>query len=326
MPDALLIPSPAKLNLALAVARPRADGMHPICSWMVSINLADELLLTRLEGDRLSRYAILWHEDARRRSDIDWSIRKDLAVRAHLALEAKAGARLPVQMKLSKRIPVGGGLGGGSSNAAAMLRGLNHLFELGLSMRELADIGATLGADVPFMVTGGSAIVGGIGDQVELCNGGAPLHAVVVFPELACPTGAVYTAFDELGSASTDHAHVRALIDGRSHAASLSDRLFNDLTPAAVHIAPQLGEHLRELTVIAERPAHLTGSGSTMFILCDDAMHAEALASAIERRTDLAAMAVSSIEDEGMRATTHQGIEQNSWDAARPRGTSSGLK
>lgn len=289
----LTVPSPGKLNLALAVGPRREDGLHPICSWMISINLADDVTLTRLPEDRLSRYAILWHEEARRRSDIDWSIRKDLAVRAHLALEQHLGRRLPVQMKLEKRIPVGGGLGGGSSNAAAMLRAVNRLFELGLSDAELASIGVTIGADVPFMLTGGSAIVEGAGERIEAHADVPELHAVLVLPEDACPTGAVYGAFDELACASTEGRRVRDLRAGGVHASTLSAQLFNDLTPAAMHIAPALREHVRHVREIAERPAHLTGSGSTLFILCDDALHAEALSSTIEERTGLAAVAVS---------------------------------
>lgn len=293
MPESLLVQSPAKLNLALSVGQPRGDGMHPICSWMISINLADDLLLTRLDDDRLSRYAILWHEEARRRSDINWSITKDLAVRAHLALEQHVGKRLPVQMKLEKRIPVGGGLGGGSANAAAMLRGINQLFALGLDISTLADIGASLGSDVPFMVAGGSAIVTGAGEEVEPLERNGTLHAVVVMPEVACPTGAVYAAFDELGCPSTDPSRVSSLMNSRTPA-QLSESLFNDLTPAAMQVAPALREHLRELADLAERPAHVTGSGSTMFIVCDDELHAQALAQAIEARTPLAAVPVSS--------------------------------
>ena len=115
MGAALTLPSPAKLNLALAVGPPRPDGLHPICSWMTTIDLADELTITRLPPDRLSRYAILWHAEARRPREIDWSITKDLAVRAHLALERHCERALPLQMKLEKRIPLGSGLGGGSS-------------------------------------------------------------------------------------------------------------------------------------------------------------------------------------------------------------------
>jgi 4-diphosphocytidyl-2-C-methyl-D-erythritol kinase len=290
MVETRTLTSPAKLNLALAVGQRRDDGMHPICSWMISIDLADEMQLTRLEDDRLSRYAILWHEDARRRSDIDWPITRDLAVRAHLAMELCVGRRLPVQMKLEKRIPVGGGLGGGSSNAAAMLRGLNDLFALGLERRELMALGAALGSDVPFMLTGGSAIVEGVGDAIEMHERTPELHAALAFPECGCPTGAVYGAFDELHCASTEPAKVRALVD----ATSLHDSLFNDLAEPAAHVAPSLREHGRAIAAMADRPAYVTGSGSTLFVLCDDALHAEALSRAIEARTGLASLPVSS--------------------------------
>jgi len=294
MPAPIIVPAPAKLNLALAVSPPRADGMHPICSWMISINLADVMTLTRLESDRLSRYAILWHDDALKRSDINWPITKDLAVRAHLALEQHVGRRLPVQMKLEKRIPVGGGLGGGSSNAAAMLRGVNALFELGLTSDELAAIGATLGSDVPFMVRGGSAIVEGAGESIELHTEVPALHAVLVFPPCMCPTGAVYSAFDSLGCASTDHARVRGLVQASRAASTLSSALFNDLAEPAQVVAPSLREHRSDLSAIAEREAHVTGSGSTLFVVCDDALHADALARAVTARTGLASVAVAS--------------------------------
>src|SRR6185503_3353032 len=98
-PQTLAIQAPAKLNLALSVGPPAGPrGMHPICSWMITVNLFDDLLLTRLEDDRLSRYAILWHPEAKRRTDIDWSITRDLAVRAHLALEQHVDRKLPLQM------------------------------------------------------------------------------------------------------------------------------------------------------------------------------------------------------------------------------------
>ena len=117
--------------------------MHPIASWMVTVSLHDELFLEALEPDSFSLYAIIWHKDARRKSEIDWSITKDLAVRAHLAVEEHVGRKLPIKMRLETRIPVGGGLGGGSSNAAAMLRALNELFDLKLSRETLRDIDTT---------------------------------------------------------------------------------------------------------------------------------------------------------------------------------------
>jgi 4-diphosphocytidyl-2C-methyl-D-erythritol kinase len=114
MRESVLKLAPAKVNLVLAVgpADPRNHGMHPICSWMVSVSLYDELEVVRTAPDRLSLYAVQWHDDAVRKSDIDWPITKDLAVRAHRMLEASVGRSLPIRMKLTKRIPVGGGTRG----------------------------------------------------------------------------------------------------------------------------------------------------------------------------------------------------------------------
>ena len=280
---------PAKLNLALTVGGPDGRGMHPICSLMVTISLCDDLLVTRLADTRLSRYAILWHADAPRRRPIDWPTKSDLAVRAHLALEKQVGRALPVQMKLEKRIPVGGGLGGGSSDAAAMLRAVNGLFELGLADDELRGIAAGLGSDVPFFVTGGSAIVHGLGERIDTLDDAHPLDAVVVFPDAACPTGEVYGAFDRLaGDAVLRADDVRALASGPVR----PDAVFNDLAAAALDVVPALAEPLGQLAELAERPAHVAGSGSSLFVLCDDELHAEHLATAVRQRLKLPAVAV----------------------------------
>lgn len=297
MPRTIAIQAPAKLNLALSVGPPIKDGrgqsMHPICSWMVAIDFHDDLLLTRLENDRLSRYAILWHKDAKRRSEINWPITRDLAVRAHLALEKHIGQALPVQMKLEKRIPAGGGLGGGSSDAAAMLRGLNELFDLGLPLDELAAIGGALGSDVPFLVHGGSAIVEGLGDQITRHEAPPVLHVVVAFPDATCPTSRVYELFDEWNSAQLRSDDVARLM--KMNHQRLSEALFNDLSDAARRVAPQLEAALTGLSKLAERPAFVTGSGSSIFVLCNDSMHALALAQAAEEKLGLPAISAQSV-------------------------------
>jgi 4-diphosphocytidyl-2-C-methyl-D-erythritol kinase len=291
MGPSVLALAPAKVNLALSVGPPGVDRMHPIASWMVTVDLHDELLLTRLPEESLSRYAILWHEEARRRSDIDWSITKDLAVRAHLALQEHVGRPLPLQLKMQKRIPVGGGLGGGSSDAAAMLHGVNALYALGLDDDELASIASGLGSDVAFLVHGGSAIVEGLGERVERHDDVPDLHAVLAFPSVACPTGAVYGAFDrEAQTARVDAARVRSLARSRP----APHDCFNDLAGPACAIAPSLRDDIEELSALAERPAHVSGSGSTIFVLCDDPLHAAALAEASIRKLDLPAVAVRS--------------------------------
>jgi 4-diphosphocytidyl-2-C-methyl-D-erythritol kinase len=292
MPASLRVNAPAKLNVALSVGPPGRDGMHPISSWMITVDLFDELLLTRLEDDRLSRYAILWHKDAKRRSEINWSITKDLAVRAHLALEEHVGRHLPVQLKLEKRIPVGGGLGGGSSDAAAMLRALNELFELDLPLEELAAIGAKLGSDVPFLVHGGSAIVEGMGDQIQRHERTPMLHAVLALPDAICPTGGVYKLFDEFPAPELRSDAVQRL--SQMTGTLRPDAPFNDLAKAAMRIAPRLQTDLADIARIAERPAHITGSGSSLFVICDDQMHAIALCDAVERKLNIPSLAVTS--------------------------------
>jgi len=291
MPEQVLAHAPAKLNLALAVGSRDAGGLHPICSWMVTVDLCDELLITKLPDDRFSRYAVLWHEEAKRRSDIDWPIRSDLAVRAHLALEAHVGRRLPAQLKIEKRIPVGGGLGGGSSNAAAMLHAVNALFELGLSTDALANLGSTLGSDVPFLVHGGSALVSGFGDRIERQDDAPALDLVLVFPDAVCPTGEVYDAFDDHPAPAFRETELREMM-AADLIPSAGARLFNDLEHAAIEIAPPLEDLLQHVGELAERPARLSGSGSSAFVLCDDPMHAGHLAAAIESRHGVPAVPV----------------------------------
>ena len=290
-PRATLFRAPAKLNLALSVGPPGADRMHPIASWMVTVDFADDLHLTRLDAGRDSLYAMLWAPDAPRPSDIDWPIRKDLAVRAHLALERHVGRPLPVRMKLEKRIPVGGGLGGGSSNAAAMLRGVRELHQLAVTDDELAEVARTLGSDVPFLVRGGSAIVEGLGERLEHHEHPPDVHAVLAFPAAACPTGPVYGKFDLMRpDASLQAARVRALA---AAGAPAHDAPFNDLADPAIAVTPSLADEIAEFQAVAGRRVHVSGSGSTLFVLCDGRPEADHLAEQVRTRCALPAVATS---------------------------------
>jgi len=290
-PATILVRSPAKLNLALSVGPPGADRMHPIASWMVTTDFADDLHLTRLDAGRDSLYAIVWAADAPRRSDIDWPIQKDLAVRAHLALERHVGCRLPVRMKLEKRIPVGGGLGGGSSNAAAMLRGVNELYSLGLPPQDLCELARALGSDVPFLVRGGSAVVEGLGERLEHHDALPDVHAVLVFPDAACPTGPVYGRFDAMRpDAALQPVRVRALAAQRAIA---HDAPFNDLAEPALAVAPVLRDAIADVAAATGRTVHVSGSGSTLFVLAGGRLEADLLAEQVRTRTRWPAAAAS---------------------------------
>ena len=292
MSELITTRAPAKINLALSVGSPEEDGMHPIASWMMTVNLYDELELKKLLPQSQSRFATIWHDEATRKADIDWPFQKDLSARAHHALEERVGRKLLIQSTLRKRIPLGGGVGGGSSDAAMMLIGLNHLFDLGLERSELADIGREVGSDIPFLVHGGSAIVEGRGEQVENLADPPEIHAVLAFPDLGCPTAEVYHRFDELETGrSVDPERVRNVAKNPSF-----DAPFNDLAAPAFDLFPALKKISEDLESLAERPAHLSGSGSTIFVLCDDPLHAEQLALVASERLDLPCLSVSGAE------------------------------
>ena len=277
--------APAKLNLALSVGPPdELQGLHPISSWMVTVNLLDDLHVTRLEDGSISRYAIEWHEQARQASDVDWRIQDDLAVQAHQALERYTARQLPVQLRMLKRIPVGGGLGGGSSNAAAMLRACNQLFDLNLDDDALRHIAISIGSDVPFLVRGGSAIVSGFGERVDAMESLPDFHAILVLPACACPTGAVYGRFDASGGGMLNEAGVRSVIEGASP--------FNDLAESTLAEAPELRVLANDIGSTVNRDIYVSGSGSTLFILCDTDLEASAIATAIEEQHDVPAIAV----------------------------------
>ncbi len=262
----------AKVNLALSVGPPEpADtahaGMHPIASWMHAIDLVDDVSIEAVDDDQ-SEYEIGWAQDAPRASDIDWATETDLAVRAHRLLEECVGRTLAVKMSMRKRIPVGAGLGGGSSDAAAVLIAINDLFDLGYSLSELSQMSAELGSDIAFFVDTAparAAIVSGFGDQIErvdACQSGLAL----LLPPFGCATGPVYGAYDAIGPQKLRQEQVQAM--ARAGSIVPSD-LFNDLAAPAEHVQPELARLHRAAQQAVDGPVHVTGSGSAMFVVTD---------------------------------------------------------
>lgn len=299
MTDEVVISAPAKINLALAVAPPESTelegkpnpraGWHRIASVFSCIDLADTIRLKR-SGGEASRFVVRWADDAPKPSAIDWPIEKDLVYRAHALLEKRVGRSLAVEMEMEKRVPVGGGLGGGSSDGAAMLKGLNELFELGLTVRELAEISGALGSDVAFFLDEGRgaarpALVEGFGDRIarrERMSG----DVVLVLPRVGCPTPAVYRAFDGLLRDGFLFREKEARGLFLRAGTPKSEELFNDLAEAAFVVAPEARE-VHALVERAVRPVHVTGSGSTLFGLFasgEGARAAEKLAKVVDSR------------------------------------------
>lgn len=232
----------AKLNLVLRVVGRRPDGYHLLQSLFCAVDLADEIVLEAVpRGIELLAPSDLGPAG------------QNLAYRAAQAL---LGASSPgVRIYLRKKIPVGAGLGGGSSDAAAVLAGLNALFELGKTPEELRSLGASLGADVPFFLGPSPAWVEGIGERVFPV--GMPLAMVflLVIPPFRCPTALVYKAFDELGLPFSPPGPIPKV-----------PPFLNDLWPAAVKIRPELAEIRAILEKIPSLGVGMSGSGSTLFL------------------------------------------------------------
>ncbi len=258
----------AKINLSLAVGPPVTDtepgaGLHPIHSWMCSIDLHDSITLRRADTDQ-SSYTRLDENG----SPLAWPEHEDLAVRAHQALETHLGQHLPIHLTLRKTIPAGGGLGGGSSDAAGVLLGLDDLWGLELSTETVRTIAAQLGSDVPFFIDETPiprpAIVSGTGQAIRR----TPLidtRVLLICPLFDCPTGQVYREFDRLGLGGS-FARSCSRTDQAAEQVDFS-LLDNDLYEPACVIRPQLADlraHIERLT--GER-VHLSGSGSTLFML-----------------------------------------------------------
>ncbi len=231
----------AKLNLVLRVVGRREDGYHLLQSLFCAIDLADEIELAAIpRGIELEAPRELGPPEG------------NLAYRAAQALLGADGPG--VRIVLRKRIPVGAGLGGGSSDAAAVLAGLNLLYRLGKSQAELMQLGARLGADVPFFLGRSPAWVEGIGERLTPVALPVPFVFLVAVPPFACPTAEVYRMYDVLGippSPTGPPPHVPPFP--------------NDLWPATVALRPELREFRRRLEALPSRGVGMTGSGSALF-------------------------------------------------------------
>ena len=265
----------AKLNLSLAVGPGIGEGpkkgFHPIASLFAAIDLTDEVEV--VAGAR--GLDVAWAGDAPRPKPINWAAEKDLAMRALAAIETRVGRSLGVGLRVRKRIPVGGGVGGGSSDAAAALIAVNEACGLGLSRAELRGIGATLGSDVAFFVDdvdpARAAIVTGLGESIERVElaFAERLSPVLIMPGFGCPTGEVYRAFDRVPTRGVDEARVRR---------ADPDDLFNDLQSAAELVRPELREIRERASAACGAMVHLTGSGSCLFVLAARAQAADVAA------------------------------------------------
>lgn len=248
-------PAPAKLNLFLHVVGRRADGYHLLQSAFALIDAADRLRFAVREDGAIRRVSELAGVPAE----------SDLVVRAARLLQAETGTRLGADIEVEKNLPMGGGVGGGSSDAATTLLALNRLWGTGLDRAALQALGARLGADVPFFVFGRNAWVEGVGDRLTALDL-PPAWYLVLVPPVAVPTAAVFAA-PEL----TRDTEPLKMEDFSAHLAP--GRFRNDLEAVVAAKYPPVREHLEWLA--GQGGGRLTGSGACVFARFEDRASAE---------------------------------------------------
>jgi 4-diphosphocytidyl-2-C-methyl-D-erythritol kinase len=252
----------AKVNYALDVLGLRADGYHEVSTVMQSISLADEVELRYPSGGfdlSLEPEEVEIGPQERNTTYLAWK-----------ALQRLTGKELPVKVTLRKKIPAGAGLGGGSANAAAVLVGLNELFGLGLRLDELRGIGAGIGADVPFCISGGTALGEGVGEILTPLPV-PPAHLLVVAKPLrGADTAGIYRAYDETRTENTHSVEpvVSALRAGSLP--SLAAVVGNDLAPVTRDIIPEVAELEQSLLASGALGASMSGSGTAVYGIFHD--------------------------------------------------------
>jgi 4-diphosphocytidyl-2-C-methyl-D-erythritol kinase len=252
------LPAPAKLNLFLRVLRRRTDGFHELQTAFVAIDLADTLDFELLEDTRIERGG-----------DLTGPIEQDLAVRAARLLQQESRCDLGVRVDVQKRIPTGGGLGGGSSDAATTLIALNRLWRLNWTRERLAALAVRLGADVPFFLQPGPALGGGIGEQLSPLAVPKRWYAVV-HPRVHISTADIFNS--PALTAHLENAKIKGFSEGGPGRAgsggpgswtSGNDLGANDLEPIVRSRVPEVDAAVRYLAGFGE--ARMTGSGASVF-------------------------------------------------------------
>lgn len=255
-PRRLVVPAPAKVNLFLHVVGRRDDGFHLIESLFALIDLADRVAIERRDDPAIVR-----------ENDVDGvAEHDDLAIRAARLLQRATGVRFGCVIRVEKSIPMGAGLGGGSSDAASVLLALNRLWSLALSRGELARLALSLGADVPFFVHGENAFVRGVGEVVQPVT--LPRRwLALALPPVHVSTGSVFSAPELTRSAPS--AKISVFSESYGH---------NDLAAVAASRHPEIASALSAWR--ARHPStRMTGSGAGVIATCADATSArEAIA------------------------------------------------
>lgn len=269
----LQLPSPAKLNLFLHITGQREDGYHNLQTLFQLLDYGDTVTLTRRNNAQIR---FIENSAAQQTAFDSINPEDNLAVRAAQALRKATGFSGGVDINIEKRIPMGAGLGGGSSNAATVLVGLNKMWRLDLNINQLADIGLALGADVPVFIRGVSCFAEGVGEQIQAVE--IPQKSyLVVKPSVNIPTSAIFShpqltrdsrtiriaAFFEQGEIQQSVS----VKSSRRIALQTLEKTRNDCQAVVSKVYPQVADLIEELCQYGQ--ARLSGTGSCVFLPTD---------------------------------------------------------
>ena len=270
----LTVLAPAKINLTLEVLGKRRDGFHEIRSVIQAINLCDSLRF------RLSRNVVF------KSSAPGWIPEESLVSKAAGLLQEAAGCDKGVIVEVDKRIPLMSGLGGDSSDAAAVLRGLNELWELGLSREALLELATQLGSDVAFFLYGGTALAEGRGEKVTPLRPLPHRWVVLVVPPVSRTPGKTKRLYDRLEDSHYSDGQITRRLAGQIEAGGefAPSLLFNTFEKVAFTGDPELEVYRSRILKTGATDVHLAGSGPALFTLLEDRAEAEGLHERIQQQ------------------------------------------
>ncbi|MFD2681350.1 4-(cytidine 5'-diphospho)-2-C-methyl-D-erythritol kinase [Bacillus seohaeanensis] len=251
----LLIKAPAKINLSLDVLHKRLDGYHEVEMVMTTIDLADRLELVPLEENVIKILS---------QNRFVPDDQRNLAYQAAQVLKEKLNIKKGVAISIDKVIPVAAGLAGGSSDAAATLKGLNSLWNLGLSLEELAEIGSEIGSDVSFCVHGGTALATGRGEKIQHIPSPPSCWVILAKPTIGVSTADVYQNLD---LKNVQHPNTQAMISALEQGSykGICENLGNVLESVTLKMHPEVTQIKNQMERFGADSVLMSGSGPTVY-------------------------------------------------------------
>jgi 4-diphosphocytidyl-2-C-methyl-D-erythritol kinase len=267
----LILKAPAKINWFLRITGKRDDGYHNISSLFQCIDLYDDLSFTASEGIELI-------------CDLDIPIEENIVYRTACLLKKLTSSRKGARITLNKNIPHGAGLGGGSSDAACALKGLNTIWRLGLTGAELSSIALEIGSDVPFFLKGPSALAEGRGERLQPLKVLPSVDLLIVKPDVSVSTAWAYSSYDALRKLTKKAIDIKLFIQAfnRQDFAFLRGLIENDLEKVVAERYPVVGDIKSELARTGAVISAMTGSGSAVFGVFENRKKAEEASKAVQ--------------------------------------------